>query len=204
MTGNSDSKIGGLLLAAGGSSRFGSPKQLAHFEGKSLLRRAALTLVNSACNPVVVVLGSETVHSPSEIADLPVSILVNDEWRSGMSSSIKCGLIALTDVEPELSGVMITLCDQPYVTNEAIRLFIDTFCGLNSNIVAAEYAGIVGVPALFSRPMFDILLNLDGDKGARELIQSHISTVAKIDLPLAAFDIDSLDDLPEKSCSIRD
>ncbi|MBP7475827.1 MAG: NTP transferase domain-containing protein, partial [Pyrinomonadaceae bacterium] len=74
MTENSNGKIGGLILAAGGSSRLGRPKQLVHFQGKTLIRNAAETLVDSSCDSIVVVLGAEIDGSTSEIADLPINI----------------------------------------------------------------------------------------------------------------------------------
>jgi len=88
MTENSDVTIGGLLLAAGGSSRLGQPKQLLQFEGRSLIRRAAETLVDSGCDPVVVVLGAEIERSAEELSDLTLYICVNKNWNTGMSSSI--------------------------------------------------------------------------------------------------------------------
>ena len=195
MTGNNDAKIGGLLLAAGGSSRMGRPKQLLQFEGKTLLRRVAETIVNSTCDPVVVVLGAERERSEIEIADLAVSICINRNWQTGMSSSIKAGLSELLKIEPDLAAVVITLCDQPHVTSENIDLFTAEFRRSGAIIVAAEYDGTVGVPALFSLALFGELFDLKGDKGARNLIRTHTDKLIKIKLDEAAFDIDTYADL---------
>ena len=127
MTENSKAKIGGLLLAAGGSSRLGQPKQLLQFEGKTLIRRAAETLVISQCDPIVVVLGAEIEGFNSEIADLRVDICINENWQTGMSSSIISGLGSLLEIEPELDAVVITLCDQPYVNSADIDILITAF-----------------------------------------------------------------------------
>ncbi len=114
MTGN---KVGGLLLAAGGSSRLGQPKQLLQFKGKTLLRHAAEAMAGSMCDPVVVVLGAETERSANEIEGLPVVACVNENWQIGMSSSIKAGLAKLCrEIEPDIDAVLISLCDQPFVT----------------------------------------------------------------------------------------
>lgn len=193
MTENSNPKVGGLLLAAGGSRRFGTPKQLLEFEGKTLLRRAAEALVETACEPVVVVLGAEIEKSKAEIEGLPVSLIVNNNWESGVSSSIRVGLQNLLLLEPGIDAVMITLCDQPLVNSEKIGRFIEEFERSNAAIIAAKYDEILGVPALFSREMFDELSNLTGDKGARDLIRLTDATFT-IDLPEAAFDIDTPDD----------
>lgn len=186
MTG-SEVKVGGILLAAGGSRRFGSPKQLFEFEGKTLLRRAAETLSASKCDPVVVVLGAETERSRTEIGDL--SFVVNKDWESGMSSSIRVGLEALVQTSPQIDAAMITLCDQPNITAEKLDLFIDEFEQSRSPIIAAEYDDVRGVPALFAKELFDQLLNLYGDKGARDLIRNS-RDVKSISLYVASFDID--------------
>ncbi len=195
MTGNNEVRVGGLLLAAGGSSRLGTPKQLVIFQGKTLLRRAAETLTESECEPVIVVLGAEVEMSSTELSGLPVKVCVNENWRTGMSSSIKTGLNALLNIEPDLDAVMITLCDQPDVTTENINAFVAEFRGSQTQIVAAEYENIAGVPALFSRELFGKLLDLTGDKGARELIRQSSEGVVKLPLKVAAIDIDSIDDL---------
>jgi molybdenum cofactor cytidylyltransferase len=193
MTVNSDAKIGGLLLAAGGSQRMGTPKQLLEFEGKTLLCRSAETLAKSKCALVVVILGAEAERSKAEIANLPVSAIVNDDWESGMSSSIRTGLEKLLELKPEIDAVMITLCDQPFVTTEKIDLFVNAFADDISAIIAARYNEVLGVPALFAKSMFGDLLALEGDKGARDLIRKSDSVVS-IDLPEAAFDLDTMDD----------
>ena len=195
MTVNRDAVVGGLLLAAGGSSRMGRPKQLVEFDGKTLLRRAAAALLNSACGPVAVVLGADVDAARNELTGLPVTVCVNKHWRDGMSSSIRSGLQALLKVKPDIAAVMITLCDQPFVTSDKIDLFITQFGRLKTAIIAAEYSGTVGVPALFSREMFHALMQLDGDKGARDLIRNRNDGIATIVVAEAARDLDSPDDL---------
>lgn len=196
MTENSSFRIGGLLLAAGGSRRLGRPKQLLEFQGMTLLRRSAEAIVESECSPSVVVLGAEVEGSKSEIEDLEVSLAVNENWAIGMSSSIRVGLEKLFDIEPEIDAVMITLCDQPFVTAEMIMLFIEAFKQKRVAIVAAQYNSVLGVPALFSREMLGPLSEVEGDKGARDLIRQTESTFA-IDLPEAAIDIDTIQDLDD-------
>ncbi len=194
MTANNATGIGGLLLAAGGSLRLGSPKQLLAFQGKTLLRRTAEAIVGSECKPNIVVLGAEVESSKSEISELNIAYVINKDWESGMSSSIRVGLEKLVLLNPEIDAVMITLCDQPSVTAEKIGLFIEAFKEKHSPIIAAKYNGVLGVPTLFSREMFDALSQLEGDKGARDLIRQTKSTFA-IELPEAAIDIDTLQDL---------
>ena len=85
-------QIGIIILAAGASSRMKQPKQLLKFEGETLLRRAALTAVESVCSPVIVMLGANFEDTKKEVEDLPVEICFNENWQTGLSSSIKKGL----------------------------------------------------------------------------------------------------------------
>lgn len=194
MAAANDPKIGGVLLAAGGSSRLGRPKQLVEFQGKTLLRRAAETLTISDCSTVVVVLGAETEHSTAELNGLDINICVNESWQTGMASSIIAGLNSLIAIDPPLDAVVITLCDQPHVTLDDINDLIAEFTSTQSPIVAAQYNDTIGVPALLSNALFDDLRQLDGDKGARQLIRNNIDQVATVHIKNAAIDIDTLDD----------
>lgn len=192
-------KIGALLLAAGGSSRMGQPKQLFVYQGKTLLRRAVETLLDTKCSPIIVVLGAGYEHTKNEIDDLPVGIVRNDNWQTGMSSSIKKGLEYLLRTEPDISGVVITLCDQPDITASHINLLADKFRETGSEIVAALYSDTVGVPALFGRRFFTELLNLEGDKGAKSLIRAQKPIFSTVQIPEAAFDIDTPEDILVKN-----
>jgi len=194
MTENDQPKIGALLLAAGGSSRLGRPKQLLQFDGKTLIRRAAESLINSKCGAIVVVLGAETERSSAELSGLPLHISVNKDWQNGMSSSIKTGLNALLGIEPDLEAVVITLCDQPHVTSNDIDRIIAAFRDQAAPIAAAKYGEVIGVPALFSRELFDDLFKLRGDKGARSLIL-NTPDVTTVPFEKAACDIDTPDDV---------
>jgi molybdenum cofactor cytidylyltransferase len=127
-------KIGGILLAAGGSSRLGKPKQLLQFQGRSLIRIAADTLTNSLCRPIVVVLGAETDRSAYEVADLPVGVCANGEWQTGMGSSIRSGLQHLLGNEPDLDAVVIALCDQPLVPADIDSLITEFISSTRYNL----------------------------------------------------------------------
>ncbi|MEP6788662.1 MAG: nucleotidyltransferase family protein [Acidobacteriota bacterium] len=187
-------EIGIVILAAGGSARFGKPKQLLQFQGASLLRRAVDTALLSDGVKVVVVLGEGSQVLMNEIDGLPVTIAVNDDWRSGISSSIKIGLKKLLDAESGLAAAIIMLCDQPLVNADMISALIDGFRSSRKPIVASRYQGTLGVPALFAREMFEELLDLKGDVGAKPIINRHASNVCEIDAPEATPDIDRPED----------
>jgi molybdenum cofactor cytidylyltransferase len=195
MTEHDPTKIGGVLLAAGGSTRFGPSKQLARFEGSTLIRRAATALAGSECDAIIVVLGHEADACRAELEGLDVDLCVNDNWRAGMSGSLKFGLEHLRIIEPELDAFIVTLVDQPLITTEIIDRLVAEYRRIRPLVVAAEYNGIFGVPALFARDMFDNVMDLQGDKGAQVLIRSAPGRVVSIALAEAAYDIDTPADI---------
>ncbi len=197
MTGEQNVKIGGIILAAGGSSRLGEPKQFIQLQGKSLLRRASESMVAAPVDLVVAVLGAQSEDAEAELAELTVFHCINRDWESGMSSSIKIGLSELLLREPQIDAAIITLCDQPFVNTHTIGLLVARFKQTRKDIVAAKYAGVLGVPALFSREMFDALSKLEGDKGARDLIRDPNASIETIDIEGAAIDIDTRDDVKD-------
>jgi molybdenum cofactor cytidylyltransferase len=195
MTGAPKEEIGIIVLAAGGSRRMnGRPKQLLEFKGNSLLKRAAKTALATRCRPVVIVLGAEEEKLRTEIENLPLTIEVNKNWKEGLGSSIKAGLSKLLDIQPDLDAAILTLCDQPLIDSAILERLVRTYRETGKSIVAAEYQDTAGVPALFSRGIFEKLLNLNGLSGAKSIIQSESSRVAKIPVPEAAIDIDSPQD----------
>lgn len=186
-------QIAAILLAAGSSSRLGRPKQLVEFDGETLIRRAANALIDAGCEPVVVVLGSEIELSKKHLTGLDVRIAENAVWQTGMSSSIREGMshVILENVD----AVLISVCDQPNVRAEHLQKLITRSRETHAAVTAAEYNNILGVPAVFGRELFDDLMNLTGDKGARDLIRE--GAAVSVPIPEAALDIDTKSDLAE-------
>ena len=172
-----------LLLAAGASTRMGRPKQLLPYHGRTLLRHAAETAVASGCAPRVLVAGALYSELLPEVAGLDFSVVRNDVWASGMGSSIVAGLTALEAHHPALAAVVVMLCDQPLLTADIIQQLKQQFFSTGQPVVATAYAGIRGVPALFSRTTFAELRTLAGATGARDLLRryAHLPTVAFAD-----------------------
>jgi molybdenum cofactor cytidylyltransferase len=184
-----------MILAAGSSSRLGRPKQLLPFRGRSLLRHAAETALASVCRPVVVVLGAFAERLTGELSGLPVTVAMNQQWTEGMSSSIRAGLKALGGEDAAPNAVVIILCDQPLVTARFLDRLVAVHQASGRGIVAAEYAGEAGVPALFSRAYYAELAALRGSRGAQALIVRNAKEGARIALPEAAIDVDRLEDM---------
>ena len=187
-------KISSIILAAGCSSRLNSEsKQLLEFQGKTLLRRAAETAVAANFRSTVVVLGANAEILRKEIEDLSVSILVNENWATGMSSSIKTGLAELVEKE-NLEAVVIMLCDQPLVTTQTLGNLCEIFAQTEKPIAACEYENTVGVPALFSSEVFVELMNLHESDGAKKIIEKYEGKTVLVAAPEARLDIDTLED----------
>jgi molybdenum cofactor cytidylyltransferase len=186
--------IAGLLLAAGGSSRLGRPKQLVRIDGETLIRRSAASLIKAGAKPVVVVLGAEIDGCKAELAGLPVMIRNNENWREGMSTSIRCGIEAVRELGVS-TGVLISLCDQLEVTASELRRLIETYQGMPGKIVAAQYSNTLGVPAVFPFTFFDQLKEITGDKGAKDIIRSENDKLVTVPIRAAEYDLDTELDL---------
>lgn len=186
--------VGIVLLAAGSSERLGSPKQLVQHEGKSLLRRAADTALASCCSPVVVVLGACSEACAAELDGLELKLAHNPDWQSGMGSSVKTGLETLLAAD-ELDAVLFMVCDQLLISPRVLDSLVHTFEAGAQAVVASDYGGEVGVPALFARSLFSELFALSGAEGARKVIQRHRNEAAVVPFPGGTVDIDTPEDL---------
>jgi len=184
-----------MILAAGPSTRLGQPKQLLSFRGRSLLRHAAETALASVCRPVVVVLGAFAERLNGELSGLPVTVAMNLQWAEGMSSSIRAGLKALAAESAGPNAVVIMLCDQPLVSAQFLNRLVAVHQSSGKGIVAAEYGGEGGVPALFSRAYYPELAALRGSRGAKPVIVRYANQAERIPWPEAAIDVDRREDI---------
>jgi molybdenum cofactor cytidylyltransferase len=187
--------IGAVILAAGGSSRFGQPKQLLPFRGKTLIRTIIDAACEAGCSPVVVVIGGngETIHP--EVAHANVLEIRNTNWQRGIGSSIRSGVQALTDHARAVEAILLLVCDQPAVNAPFIERLIATREATKKDIVASSYADTVGVPALFNRSLFKELLSLGDDGGAKSIILRNPERVARLAFPEGSVDVDTWQDL---------
>jgi molybdenum cofactor cytidylyltransferase len=180
-------KVAAVVLAAGASTRLGEPKQLVRLGEERLLERAVRVARGAGCRPVVVVLGANAEAIQAECGLGEAWVVLNQEWREGMGSSVRVGVGA---VAGECDAAIVMTCDQPAVTVEHLRrLMVPGDAG----VVASSYAGRVGVPACFLRREFPRLLALTGDAGARGLL-AMAESVALADGEL---DVDTAESLAE-------
>jgi molybdenum cofactor cytidylyltransferase len=182
--------IGLILLAAGNSSRMGSPKQLLLFNGKTFLRRAVEAAIASGCKPLVVVFGYEAARMRGEIEDLPISIAINSSWQTGMGSSIRVGIEHL-EKGSFVDAAIVTLCDQPRVDAGVLDRLLAVYREKNGPIVAAKYAQTLGVPAVFPRRYFTALRQLSPTSGAKQLLLNNSTDVIAVPMDEASVDVDT-------------
>ncbi len=181
-----------IILAAGSSSRLGSPKQSLNYQGQTLLQRAVQTALDSDAEIVAVILGANAEILQNTIIDQPVYVFLNPDWGEGMASSIRCGISELQRAAPHLTSAILMLCDQPYADTSLINQLIQN--ASPNKIVASAYNGTVGAPALFDSSFFPQLLSLTGHEGAKRILLDHPDDVISIPFPLGAIDIDTIDD----------
>ncbi|KAF3886025.1 MULTISPECIES: nucleotidyltransferase family protein [Nostocales] len=188
------SDIGLILLAAGASTRMGTPKQLLQYQQHSLIRHMVEVALASVCNPVIVVLGAYAECIRPEVELSNVRIVENDRWAEGMSTSIRCGMEALNEIKPGVEAVVLMLCDQPFVSTQIVNQLVNIFQETDGQIIASEYGGVRGVPALFKRNLFAELLTLNGVAGARQVIKQNAEKVVSFSFPEGIFDLDTRND----------
>jgi molybdenum cofactor cytidylyltransferase len=183
-----------VVLAAGGSTRMGEPKQLIRINGVPLVRRASLVAVEARLGRVFVVLGAEREAIRPAIADLDLSMVVNADWREGLASSLRAGVEAVLCELPAARGLIAMPADQPRLTAEHLRALDATQRARGAAIVASDYGDHRGPPAYFARAEFPALAALRGDAGARGLLGGPaVETVAAP--PGSGFDVDRPEDL---------
>lgn len=189
---DSDRTVFAAVLAAGGSSRFGSIKQSALLDGLPLVRRAINTALKACDNRVLAVIGHEAKTVLAAIDSEPCFVTVNRDYGEGLGTSIAAAARACGE---NADALLLLLADQPLVTAQHLRALIDTWSGAEDEIVASSYSGTEGPPVLFPRGAFGALESLAGDKGARALFHDSRFRLRTVPFEPAAVDIDTPADL---------
>ncbi len=159
-------RVAGIVLAAGGSTRLGQPKQILPWQGEPIVRHVAKTGLAAGLQPVIVVTGAAASAIEEALVDLPIQIVRNPDWEAGQSTSVKVGL---KRVPAELGAVIYLLADQPRVSKELLSSLVELHATTFAPLVAPEVQGQRGNPVLFDRQTFPALFTLEGDVGGRPL-----------------------------------
>lgn len=181
-----------IVLAAGASRRFGSPKQLVRIDGRPLMHTVVSRAVEIAGHSVLVVLGANAAELAPLLRHSPATVVINRDWEEGIASSIRAGILRLPGA---CTGAMLMLADQPAVTAEDLRRLAGTWLRQPTYIVASLYGTTVGAPAIFPSVYFRDLLELRGDRGASALFHRNPDRVVRVPMENAALDIDTPEDL---------
>jgi 4-nitrophenyl phosphatase len=185
--------IAAVILAAGGSTRFGRPKQLLEWHGRPLIAHVADIVWTAGLSPVLVVVGADADAIMPHLVNRPVQILRNYRWREGLSSSLNIGVAALP---PETEAAIFLPIDQPLITPRLLQRYCEHWRSTGAGIVIPQSAeGRRGTPVLFARRFFSELAQLSGDVGGRALFEQHVQSIAHLPVADAGILIDA--DTPE-------
>ena len=186
-------RVAALILAAGASSRMGSPKQLLDWEGRPLVRAAAEVALAARLDPLLVVVGGAQAAVADALAGLPLRIIANPDYAAGQSTSLRAGIAALGQ---DADAVVVLLGDQPFITAAIVERLVAEWQASGAAIVAPTYAGQRGNPVLFAHAVFPELLAVEGDQGARSVLAADRARVRLVafDNPRPLADIDTPED----------
>ena len=184
--------IAGLLLAAGGASRFGSQKLVAQFRGEPLVCHAASRLATATDGGLAVV-GKDAETVRGALSGCGLAIVENPNWRDGLSASLKVGL---ANLDPSVDAVIVALGDQPDLDADVMRSLISVWRETNLPMVTARYRGVRSPPVLLAREIFREVLTLTGDMGAKQLMDRFPYRVGYVDIDgEIPYDVDHREDL---------
>lgn len=186
-------KISLILLAAGESSRLGTPKQLLMYKGKNLMQHT-IDLAQTLGMETVIVLGAFKEEILGQVDVLGIEVVENMNWSEGLASSIRCGLRSVLETNPETEAVILVLCDQPFLTAEILREIIEKYYSSGQSIVHCSYGDVSGPPTLFHKSLFPYLMELKGGQGAKKVVGMFPDQVAYVDFPKGKLDIDTTAD----------
>ena len=196
-TRNASLRVTAVVLAAGGSSRLGTPKQLVRRRGRPLLDRAVDAAAAATGRRVIVVVGADGLRLRALVTRAyrrdEAEVVLHAGWRSGLAGSLRRGLRA---VPADARAVLFVLTDQPLVGARSLGRLAAAWAQRPSHAAAARYSGRLGVPAILPRRAFKALRALEGDEGARKVLV-RARRVTAVEMPEAQFDVDTREDLAQ-------
>ena len=171
--------IAALLLAAGGSSRLGAPKQLLQWGDTTLLGHVLDTLRELPFDEVFVVIGANGDEILDKVDLSGTSVIENPEWEEGMASSLRVGLDAVLRLS-RADAVVIFLGDQPDISKEVVNGLIEARRSTKRQAIVPKYRYAWGNPVMVERSLWPRLMSLEGDEGAKRLLQAHPDWVHEV------------------------
>lgn len=181
-------------MAAGSSSRMGAPKQLLSWKNTTLIENAITNVLQLEPLKSIVVLGANSEQIIPKIEAYPVEIIHNSSWDSGLGNSIAYGVRHIKK-NYEVDAVLVILADQPLIETSYLKEMITLFDVNKNQIIATQYQNEkLGVPALFDKSYFEELSTIDGDKGAKILLEEYVKSVITTQLAANVFDVDTEED----------
>lgn len=187
-------KSAAVILAAGSSSRMGQSKQMLDIHGEKLLIRTIGSFLRAGIPRVIVVLGANEKRHRELISDLPVEIIHNTDWERGMGSSLKTGVRKVVVDDPSVEVVIVSVCDQPLLSSGHIESLLARHKETGKKVIASQYSGAPGVPALFHKTFYEKLMHLPDDQGAKKIILENTEETSLIPFPGGEIDLDTMED----------
>ena len=184
-----------LVLAAGKASRMNSIKQLEKIDNKTLLDITLEKIKSIIPDTIFCVLGANSDTIKQGIKTKNIEFIINQNFETGLSSSIVSGIQYFIKKKISFDGVFIILADQPAIEISYLKNMLELFEKNNDSIIASNYGNKLGVPAIFSAKNFKDLLLIKGDKGAKEFINQRKAEVLCPQTATNLFDIDTKEDL---------
>jgi molybdenum cofactor cytidylyltransferase len=171
-------QVAAVILAAGKGTRMGGAKMTTLLRGEALVRHPHKAALASGAGPLVTVLGHDATSVSVALAGLDTRMVMNDDYASGLASSLKAGIAAVPDTA---AGALILLGDMPNVTPAIINRLLAAFSGSPyAKAVVPTVQGRRGNPVLIGRRLFDAVAALDGDVGARRLLEAAGDDVVEV------------------------
>jgi molybdenum cofactor cytidylyltransferase len=172
-----------VILSAGESSRMGRPKALLPIDGVRFIEKIVSALESTDVENIIVVLGHSAEEMRQKISDLPVTILVNHDYKQGQLSSLQ---VAIRHLESNsegspVDGILVHLVDHPYISATLVDLMIDRFYETKKLIVVPRFQGRRGHPVIFAHALFPELLAAGTDQGAKPVVHAHRDDTLEID-----------------------
>ncbi len=172
-----------VILSAGESSRMGRPKALLPIDGVRFVEKIVAALKSTDVGSIIVVLGHNAEEIRQKISDLPVTILINHDYKQGQLSSLQAAIRHLESSSKgsSVDGILVHLVDHPYISAGLVNLMIDRFHETKKLIVVPRFQGRRGHPVIFARALFSELLAAGLDQGAKPVVHAHRDETLEID-----------------------